>query len=204
MEKEKREDMTEWYRGPHDLEYFEFHNWRWEILGAKEIAEHRTPVQVSVDEFVWLLDDEQFDELISEEEQARLALNHRAVDLSHPVIVCDLTPPAAALYGHPRILIDGWHRVALASETGVPTLPAVILTADDGLSISHYRECYGCEHHSHVQFSDSDTEYCTYFCDACQNELRETQGSQSLPRLTKDPRTIFAPHGGSIAERQDF
>jgi len=54
------------------------------------------------------------------------------------------------------------------------SLPAPVLTVEEGLSVSEHPSCPGCEHHTHVQFDEDDIHVeedgiCNY-CSLCDLE----------------------------------
>ncbi|MGW2157526.1 hypothetical protein [Nonomuraea sp. NPDC001699] len=99
------------------VEFFQMMAWRWNITTAKKLTRARTP-QGRIDPREWagIL------RLIA------ISTEHAAqVNLSEPLIVA--TVPNGGM-----LVIDGWHRLYKALDTGVPELQAVILTAEEELA----------------------------------------------------------------------
>lgn len=126
-------------------ETFGYRGWEWDIDRARQLAADRAPVEIPVAEFAPMIN-------------TRVVVDGTSSrhDLGSPVLVTDLASPVD---GHTRLLIDGWHRMNLAAATGVPTLPAQILTAVEGLSVS-------------TQFIEGDdARYC--YCDYCDADIED-------------------------------
>jgi hypothetical protein len=139
------------------VETFIYRNWEFWIGPARALVADRPPTDIPIAEFAPMLSD------------GLVEINRppfAPIDLTFPVLVCDL---AASVDGHSRLLIDGWHRLAAAVNAGVSTLPALVLSVDEGLSVSGRYDCGGCEHCAHVQF-DRDDDDCQY-CQACVDEI---------------------------------
>ncbi|MFI6396182.1 hypothetical protein [Nonomuraea sp. NPDC050540] len=97
-----------------EVEWFQILAWRWDITTAKRLARGREP-HGRLDPAAWkgmlgLI-------TINTEHAAR-------VDLSEPLIVAPV--PNGGL-----LIIDGWHRLHKALNTGVTELFAVVLTAEE-------------------------------------------------------------------------
>ncbi|MEU4574625.1 hypothetical protein [Nonomuraea sp. NPDC023979] len=101
---------------PH-REFFQMLAWRWDVTAAKEFARGReTEGRINPREWAGML------HLVA------IDTEHAArVDMSEPLIV--ITVPDSGM-----LIIDGWHRLYKALDTGVPELAAVILTADEELA----------------------------------------------------------------------
>ncbi|MET9244916.1 hypothetical protein [Nonomuraea sp. NPDC003709] len=99
------------------MEFFQMLAWRWDVTAAKKLTQGRTPDgQIEPSEWAGML--------------RLVAINaeHAAqVDLSEPLIVAPV--PNGGL-----LIIDGWHRLRKALDTGVPELFAVVLTAEEELT----------------------------------------------------------------------
>jgi hypothetical protein len=136
------------------VETFVYRNWEWYISAARELVADRTPFDIDVAEFAPMLG-------------TLVTVNQGGTRTLGPVLVCELTTPVD---GHPRLLIDGWHRLQDAADSGVVILPALILTAAEGLSVSGRVDCYGCGHCKHVQFdgNDDEDEPCYHYCTSCE------------------------------------
>lgn len=99
------------------VEWFQMLAWRWNITVAKQLAQGREP-QGRLDPGAW------------KGMLGLLAINieHAArVDLSEPLIVVPV--PNGGM-----LIIDGWHRLYKALDTGVAELYAVVLTAEEELA----------------------------------------------------------------------
>ncbi|MFI6295965.1 ParB N-terminal domain-containing protein [Nonomuraea sp. NPDC050790] len=100
-----------------EVEWFQILAWRWNITTAKQLAKDREP-QARLDPAAW---------------KAMLGVitintEHAArVDLTEPLIVAPV--PNGGM-----LIIDGWHRLHKALNTGVTELQAVILTAEEELA----------------------------------------------------------------------
>ncbi|MFI6296658.1 ParB N-terminal domain-containing protein [Nonomuraea sp. NPDC050790] len=96
------------------MEWFQILAWRWNITTAKQLAHGREP-QGRLDPAAW---------------KAMLGVitintDHAArVDLTEPLIMAPV--PNGGM-----LIIDGWHRLHKALNTGVTELQAVILTAEE-------------------------------------------------------------------------
>ncbi|MFD9950768.1 hypothetical protein ACFWYW_27325 [Nonomuraea sp. NPDC059023] len=103
-------------RRPH-VEFFQMLAWRWNVTAAKKLARGREAEgRINPREWSGML------HLIA------LDTDHAArVDMSEPLIV--ITVPDSGM-----LIIDGWHRLYRALDTGVPELAAVILTAEEELA----------------------------------------------------------------------
>jgi hypothetical protein len=106
--------------GPVDssaVEWFQILAWRWNITVAKQLAQGREP-HGRLDPGAW------------EGMLGLIGINteHAArVDLSEPLIVAPV--PNGGM-----LIIDGWHRLHKALNTGVTELYAVVLTAEEELA----------------------------------------------------------------------
>ncbi|MFF0861409.1 hypothetical protein ACFYUV_06630 [Nonomuraea sp. NPDC003560] len=98
-------------------EFFQMLSWRWDVTAAKKFIQGRE-AEGRIDPREWsgmlhLV-------AIDPEHAAR-------VDMSEPLIV--ITVPDSGM-----LIIDGWHRLYKALDTGVPELAAVILTTEEELA----------------------------------------------------------------------
>ncbi|GAA4102295.1 hypothetical protein [Nonomuraea soli] len=97
-----------------EVEWFQILAWRWDITTAKQFAQGRVP-RGRLDPAAW------------KGMLGLIAINieHAArVDLSEPLI-------AAPVPNGGLLIIDGWHRLHKALNTGVTELFAVVLTAEE-------------------------------------------------------------------------
>lgn len=99
------------------VEFFQMLAWRWDVTAAKKLTQGRTPDgRIEPSEWAGML------RLV-----AINAEHATQVDLSEPLIVAPV--PNGGL-----LIIDGWHRLRKALDTGVPELFAVVLTAEEELT----------------------------------------------------------------------
>ncbi|MFE0156736.1 hypothetical protein ACFWY5_57095 [Nonomuraea sp. NPDC059007] len=100
-----------------EVEWFQILAWRWDVTAAKRLARGREP-QGRLDPAAWkgmlgLI-------TINTEHAAR-------VDLSEALIVAPV--PNGGM-----LIIDGWHRLHKALNTGITELRAVVLTVEEELA----------------------------------------------------------------------
>lgn len=98
-------------------EFFQMLAWRWDVTTAKKLAHGRAAEgRINPREWSGML------HLVA------IDTEHAAqVDMTEPLIV--ITVPDSGM-----LIIDGWHRLYQALDTGVPELLAVILTAEEELA----------------------------------------------------------------------
>jgi hypothetical protein len=103
-------------RRPH-VEFFQMLAWRWNVSAAKKFARGR-------EAGCWI-DPREWSGMLH---LVAIDAEHAAnVDMSEPLIM--ITVPGSGM-----LIIDGWHRLYKALDTGVPELSAVILTAEEELA----------------------------------------------------------------------
>ncbi|MFI6816120.1 hypothetical protein ACIBG7_27200 [Nonomuraea sp. NPDC050328] len=96
------------------VEFFQMLAWRWNVTAAKKFARGREAEgRITPREWSGML------HLVA------IDTEHAAkVDMSEPLIV--ITVPGSGM-----LIIDGWHRLYKALDTGVPELAAVVLTTEE-------------------------------------------------------------------------
>ncbi|MFG2091590.1 hypothetical protein [Spirillospora sp. NPDC048824] len=98
---------------PHD-QVFVLLGWAWDVAVAARAATRHPVKRANVSDICAL--------------GALIRIDHdhaETVDLSHPLLAVPLPEVRAP------IVIDGWHRIHKARQTGVTELPIIFLNADD-------------------------------------------------------------------------